>query len=182
MAKKPFGWIRDAEEPVVPSPPRQTRAEKGEEGRLAQEVAKELVAVRKAEWPHLGLNDDVLEALVAFHDIPAATGGIAKKRQLARLGSLLLDVDVEALRAAMGSGRKGQTERQDRADGLERLRARIVAGGKEEEESFVANHPDTDRQRLRQLAGAARKAAGTEQEKTANRKLLRLLQEAAGVI
>lgn len=180
MAKKPFGWVRDAEEPVIPSPPRVSRAEKSARSQAAVALAKSLVALPARELPHLGLPEDVLEGVLAYAEIPS-TGGVAKKRQLSRLGTLLLIEDIEAIEEAVGSGRKGQTQRQDQVDAMERLRQRIVAEGQKAEDAFVATYPSIDRQRLRQLAANARKAQGTPQEKRVNKKLLLLLREAAGL-
>ena len=57
----------------------------------------------------------------------------------------------------------------------------IVEGGKEAEAAFVAAHPGTDRQRLRQLAANVRRAKDDATAKRANRKLMELLLEASGL-
>lgn len=177
MAKKPFGWVRDAEEPVIPSPPRATRAEKSAGPRRAQQLAKVLVGMTPQDWEVLDLGDDVLEGLHTFQEIPRR-GAMAKKRQLGRLGTLLLAEDLDALEEALEGHDKGHSPRQDAAEALDRLRRDIVAGGKEAEAAFVEAHPGTDRQRLRQLAAGARKAEGTPGARKANRKLADLLRQA----
>jgi ribosome-associated protein len=177
VAKKPFGWVRDAEEPVVPSPPRATRADKQAAPRQAQKLARVLLELSPRDWEQLGLSDEVLEGLHAHRRIPAK-GAMALKRQLGRLGTLLLAEDLDALEEALDGHAKGHTPAQDAAASLDRLRQRIVDGGKDAEADFVAAHPSADRQRLRQLAGAARKAAGTPKAQRANKKLAALLREA----
>jgi ribosome-associated protein len=159
---------------------RPTRDEKSAGSRQAQELSKQLVAMRPAEWPFLGLDEMVVDALQDYIDIPSGRN-IALQRQLRRVQVLLLTEDLDAVEAAMGAAAKGHTERQDQVQALERERVRIVEGGKEAEAAFVAAHPDTDRQRLRQLAGNVRKATGETARKRANRKLMDLLLEAAGL-
>lgn len=154
--------------------------EKVAPSRQAQEVAKQLVAMRPAEWPFLGLDDVVLEALEAHDAIPRGTH-IARQRALRRLQTLLISQDLDAVVEAMGAAGKGHTERQEQVQALERERQRIVDGGKEAEAAFVDAHPGTDRQRLRQLAANVRKAKGETAAKRANRKLMDLLLEAAGL-
>ena len=76
---------------------------------------------------------------------------------------------------------RGHTERQEQAQAVERERLRIVEGGKEAEAAFVAAHPGTDRQRLRQLAANVRRAKDEATARRANRKLMELLLEASGL-
>ena len=174
MAKKPYDWIRDADEPVVPSAYRESRAEKKQAPRRAQRLAKALVASPQRDWPFLGLSELSLQALEAYAGIPRR-GAIAKKRQLQRIGTLLLDEDLDALEEAMGGLGGGHAGHVDAA---ERARLGIVQGGREAEEAFLQEHPGVDRQRLRQLASNARKAVGTPGDKKAQRKLRSLLGEA----
>jgi ribosome-associated protein len=181
MSRIPFGHDPDDDEPEAPERRyRATHEERVEGPRHAQELAKRLVSMRAAEWPFLGLEDVVLEALQAYASIPSGKG-IARKRQLRRLATLMITADLDAIEEAMGSPRKGNTERQDQLAALERERVRIVEGGKEAEEAFIEAHPSVDRQRLRQLAANARKATGEAAVKKANRKLAELLRQAAGV-
>jgi len=159
---------------------RPTHDEKTEDSRRAQVLSRALVAMRPVEWPFLGVDEIVVEALRIYAGIPKGRN-IALQRQLRRVQVLILTEDLDALEAAMGAAGKGHTERQDQALALERERVRIVEGGKEAEAAFVDAHPGTDRQRLRQLAGHARKAKGEAAAKRANRKLMDLLREAAGL-
>ena len=159
---------------------RLTRDEKAAPSRKAQELSKQLVAMRAAEWPHLGMDEIVVDALEDYAAIPSGRH-IARQRQLRRLQTLLIRQDLDALEEAMGAAAKGHTERQEQVQALERERLRIVEGGKEAEAVFVDAHPATDRQRLRQLASNVRRARGDAATKRANRKLMDLLLEAAGL-
>ena len=179
MAKKQFQWIRDAEEPVVESAPRESRAERLVYTKHASRLAKALVKLAPNEWPHLSLTEDLIEMLEVYTSLQSKAK-IAKKRALGRISTLLLEVDLDELEHSMGAGR-GRTERQDLIEELVRWRTRMIRDGRDAQEEFLSIYPQADRQRLRQLCSRCGKVEGSPAHGRALRNLLKLLKEAAEI-
>ncbi|MCA9570840.1 MAG: DUF615 domain-containing protein [Myxococcales bacterium] len=181
MAKKPFGWIRDAEEPVVPSPYRPTRYEAAEDVRRADALLEPLANARPAELDALDLPDALREALDALARIPARNHG-AHKRQTGRVRGLLRDLDLDALEAALGAAATASAARDEALALLARWRDRMVDEGDEAVNAFVDLHPSADRQHLRVLArNAGRHPPGSDAARKAGKALMAAVRAAAGV-
>jgi ribosome-associated protein len=172
MAKKQFGWVRDAEEPVIPSPPRPSRRDKRKPSQKAEEIREALEARTPKEWKRLPLGAVAVEALKEVAAIRRTNHGALRRARL-HLTGLLRAEDCDALTEALGLGRQGShgsvLEQQD--DALVRLRTRLVEGGDAVLAELIDTYPDADRQRIRQLCTRSR----SEDERAASRAKKRLL-------
>ena len=113
-----------------------------------ERLALQLATMPAAERARLPLEPHVQDALT---ELARLGRGPALKRQRLRVTTLLMDVDREALDAALD----GHGEAQEHLWALERWRTRILDEGDEAVAAFADRHPGADRQRLRQLARQA---------------------------
>jgi ribosome-associated protein len=92
------------------------------------------------------------------------------------IGQLLRADDHEEIRdrlSALFAGRRF-TVQLEKVN--ERWRDRLIEGGDESVESLIAEYPEADRQRLRQLTRTARGDADSSRTKKARRELLRTIR------
>lgn len=180
MGKKKFAWVRDDDEPVVPSPYRPTRRDRTEDAEAAGAMVQRLIATRPGDRGSLPLDGDIREALEVYERIPNKSHG-AKKRQLNRLGTLLRDRDLTDIDEALGGLNATVQAREDALAALVRWRERILEEADVAITAFLEEHPMGDRQRIRQLASSARRAPETDKGRRAGKQLMAVLREAAGV-
>ena len=183
MAKKPFDWVRDDEEPVRPLAQRRSRSQKTRKGNLAAELAEKLVLLPARQWPRLPLEPVTLAALQEFARIkPGARGAL--KRQLNLISTRLRDDDLEALGEVIDGIEAGRSPRQVQIEGLVRWRTRLLdaEGGKEALTAFIEAYPDANPQRIRQHMAHSAKLIGKPGQDKVNRDLLTALKAAAGLV
>lgn len=174
MAKKPFAWIRDAEEPWVPSPERVSRSEAAEVVEEADRLLEAVLALRPTERGELPLDAELVREIAAYERI-ATKNRVARKRQHGLLRKRFRERDLKELSEALA----GASTRDEQLAALVRWRERLVDEGDAALQAFVDAHPDADRQQLRSLA---RHAGGEGQRAVrAKKALMAALREAAGL-
>ena len=148
--KSHFQWTRDdqADEARVPAVRRDRTTERAF-NRSLDALALRMAAMTPGQRRQLPLDPDLLAAIDHLDDLGTKT---AHRRQLIRVQGLLRFADLEALEAALA----GATAEAARGHALERWRDRLIGGGEDDLQAFVAEHPDADRQQLRSLARTAR--------------------------
>src|SRR5688572_2127685 len=142
-------------------------------------LAKALVELSDPELARVPLSDELRELVV---DSRRITAQIARKRQMQFLAKHLRRAEDElpAIRAALAQDRD---ERRRDAAALHRVEAwreRLVREGDEALNALLAEHPDADRQRLRQLARRAHEDHLANRAPAASRELFRALRELLG--
>ena len=142
-------------------------------------LAKALVELSDAELARVPLSDELRELVV---DSRRITAQIARKRQMQFLAKHLRRAEDElpAIRAALAQDRD---ERRRDAAALHRVEAwrdRLVREGDDALNALLAEHPDADRQRLRQLARRASEEYHANRPPAAARELFRALRELLG--
>ena len=145
------GTDEDTEEYLGPS-----RGEQRREALAVLALAHEVVATPYARLQQLDLSEDVLAAAAEAQRI---TAQIAKKRAVGFLAKKLRKEDEEALvalRAALDHDKAGGRREAAALHRVEALRDQLVDGGDEALARLIAEHPQADRQHLRQLARNAR--------------------------
>lgn len=108
------------------------------------------------------------------------------RRQLQFIGKLMRSIEVEPIQAAYDEVINGQQQQTRAFQQLEQLRDELIAQGDKAAQSVLDQHPQADRQHLRQLIRAAQKEQQTKTDKQpkskgAGKKLFAYLRELAEV-
>jgi ribosome-associated protein len=161
----------DDEEDLGPS-----RSQRRREALAVFDLGRALVELSDAQLAHVPLSDELRDLVI---DSRRITANIARKRQLQFLAKHLRkhEDELPAIRAALEHDRDGQRRETAKLHRIEAWRDRLIAGGDEALEQFLAEHPDADRQRLRQLARRARDEQTRDKPPAASRELVRTLRD-----
>lgn len=108
------------------------------------------------------------------------------RRQLQFIGKVMRTIEVEPIQAAYDEIVHGQQQQTRAFHQLEQLRDDLINAGDQAVQSVLEQHPQADRQHLRQLVRAAQKEQKTKtdkkpQNKGAGKKLFAYLRELAEV-
>jgi ribosome-associated protein len=141
----------------------------------ARILADRIISVRHEWFIQVPLDDEreLHEAVVLARKLKR---GGAKARQLRFVGRLLRDVDQAPLIAALDQAEIGHTLEKDVLHDAERWRDRIIDGGHEGIDAFLAEYPTVDRQHLHQLARQAAKDTAQGKPPKARRAIFRLIR------
>jgi ribosome-associated protein len=157
-----------------------SRGEQRREALAVLEVAHRLVEQPVARLAQIGLADNVFEAAVAAQKIGSQ---IARKRAVGFLAKQLRKQDDDALAAIRAALEHDKSDSRREAAALHRVEAwreRLVTGGDEALGELLEEHPQADRQQLRQLIRNAREERLRNKPPHAQRELFRLLRDLAG--
>jgi len=124
------------------------------------------------------LSPRLLEALAEGRRIRSHN---ALRRHYRRLGKLLRQEQLAAIQQVIDEIDHRHQAGVGRFHALEQWRERLLEGGSEPFGQFLAEYPQADRQRLRQLIQAARRQREAQRPPAAYRKLFRYLRELAGI-
>jgi len=120
-----------------------------------QELAASLIRLPATQLERIDLPDGLREGLVTARRLQRA----ALRRQLRYLSHMIDEqTDAAALQAALDSELRPGREETARLHRLERWRERMLEQGDATVEEFLAEHPQADRQQLRNLVRAAQRA------------------------
>lgn len=154
---------------------REERPSRADRNRAASEVTRlglELSGLSQEDLDRLDLPERVREEIDVVQKLKPKVRG----RQNRLIGQLLRADDHEEIRerlSALFAGRRF-TVQLEKVN--ERWRDRLIEGGDESVESLIAEYPEADRQRLRQLTRTARGDADSSRTKKARRELLRTIR------
>lgn len=144
------------------------------ENAALEQLGEELIALPKERLDKLDLSPALLEAVKLAQAIERHHG--AFKRQRKFIAKLLRDMDAETIRAQLEQHTQ-QTARDTRQlHVIERWRDRLLAGGDHDLNALMAERPDADRQKLRQLIRDARKEQQAEAPPRSARLLFKFLR------
>lgn len=153
-----------------------SRGEQRREALAVLEIAHRLVEQPAARLAQIGMADNVLEAALAAQKISSQ---IARKRAVGFLAKQLRKQDDEALEAIRAAIEHDKADSRREAAALHRIEAwreRLVAEGDEALGELLEEHPQADRQQLRQLVRNAREERLRNKPPHAQRELFRLLR------
>lgn len=181
MGKGKFGWVA-GEEPEHTTPGR-GRSRQKREAKAVEALVDELLLLSDREVAALSLHEAVPVALKKLAELTTRTGvrsGLRRQRLL--VAGLLREEDTDEIRRLLPEGR-GSTPRERALQRVERWRTRLLDGDDEALDALLSEHPDGDRQRLRQLIRQARKDVAKPGERSgkAYRELFAALRELEGV-
>lgn len=137
-------------------------------------LGEQLSELPASLWEIFGLSDTLIAALEESKRIKQHG---AKKRHLHYIGKLMREEDKDAIQHQLdlldpSSEAYGRRQRQ-----MEMWRTRLLQDDQSLQE-FIEQHPDVDRQQLRNLVRSARKASGENQLSTpAAKKLFQFIKE-----
>ena len=129
-----------------------------------QALGETLIAMRPAERARFPLSDDMLRAIEETSRIRSHEG---RRRHMQYVGKLIRKEDLVAIQAVFDS--------IDHR--LEKWRERLIDEGDEAVDLFMTEHPDADRQTLRQLIRNAQREREQGKPPTSSRKLFKHLRE-----
>lgn len=171
--------MTDITEPPEHAQTPPSRSRQRREALAVLELAERLVALSPAELTALPIPDDIRTQIA---ETQAIISHIAHKRQLQFLAKHLRRADPELLvelREHLAHARQIGQKANAALHRLERWRQRLLAEGDAALADLLAEHPDADRQRLRQLLRNARHEVEHCKPPRAQRELLRALRELA---
>ncbi|MGS2723737.1 ribosome biogenesis factor YjgA [Porticoccus sp. GXU_MW_L64] len=141
-----------------------------------QQLGETLVELPEKQLEKITLPDNLDDAIQLARRLKHREG---RRRQLQFIGKLMRDIDVTEIRQQLE-----QFDQQSRAfrqqfHQLEQWRDRLVAEGDSALNEWMAEHPETDRQQIRQLIRQAQKEQSQNKAPTASRKLFKVLRESS---
>lgn len=183
--------IADADDRELTSRTDRRREQLARETEL-KALAVKLVGLKPQKLPHLGLEEEVVNAILTAQAIKSPN---AKNRQVSVVRQHLRELDADAvddLVVLLEARDRGVAPRQPTPSSVESASVagtwteRLVVEGDVALDELLQRYPDLDRQVLRQriraVAKAARSAGAPELERTRDRLRLDLLRFLEGVL
>jgi len=140
-------------------------------------LGKSIADLSKEQFESIQLSDSFRQAILEARRL--SKGG-AIKRQFKYVGKLLREMPEEEVDAlSYGLDRQLNKDRaaSARLHGLEQWRDRLVTEGDVALSDFLVEHPDADRQHLRQLQRKAKQELEREKPPAAARKIFQYIKE-----
>lgn len=154
-----------------------SKSQRKRDSHRLQDLGEELVKLAPAQLSKIPLPDALREAIELAQRISKRGG---HKRQLQFIGKLMRDIDATPVQEALDVLLNRDAQAAARLHLIERWRDRLIEEGDEALGELLAQHPDADRQHLRQLVrGAAQERLKNKPPRSA-RELFRYLRELIG--
>ncbi|MDN3522400.1 ribosome biogenesis factor YjgA [Halomonas ramblicola] len=161
-----------------PDDERPSKSQLKREMHALQALGERLIAMSPAERARFPLSDDLLAAVEESGRLRAHE---ARRRHMQYVGKLMRREDLAAILAVLDELEQEQLRRDHAFHRLEAWRDRLLEEGDGALEAFIADHPDVDRQALRQLIRNARRERERGKPPASARKLFRLIRDTAGL-
>ncbi|QSA96728.1 ribosome biogenesis factor YjgA [Methylococcus sp. EFPC2] len=156
-------------------PRRPSKSSQKRDSEALQSVGEALIALPRERLTEFDLPPDLLEAVTVAQTLSTHRG--AYKRQRKYIGKLLRDIDATPISEKLASLNQQSAEAIHAQHLIERWRDRLLAGDDHDINALMAEHPDADRQKLRQLVRDGRKERQEAAAPRAARLLFRYLRE-----
>lgn len=142
-------------------------------------LAKELAALPEGMLDQVPLNESLRHQVDEARRI---TQPIAHKRQVQYLAKHLRkhEDDIPAIRLAVDAPKQEKRRATAQLHHAESWRDRLISEGDEAITALLAEHPQADRQQLRQLVRQALSEAKADKPPAASRQIFRLIRELLG--
>lgn len=168
--------MTDLTKPPDPAQTTPSRSQQRREALAVLKLAERLAALTAAEMAELPIPDDIRAQIV---ETQAIISHIAHKRQLQFLAKRLRRAEpalLATLRDHLDHARQVGRRANAAQQRLERWRERLLADGDAALADLLAEHPNADRQHLRQLLRNARNEVEHGKPPRAQRELMRALR------
>jgi len=154
-----------------------SKSQRKREMHALQELGEELVKLPKDQFEKIDLPDDLHDAVLEARSIKQHG---AHKRQLQYIGKLMRSIDAEPIQEQLDTLKSQSTHSAQALHKIENWRDQLLAEGDQALEKLVEQHPQTDRQYIRQLLRNAHKEIKANKPPKSTRMLFRYLREILG--
>lgn len=144
------------------------------ESQALTDLGKELVELPQNKLDKIPLEDNVLDAVNLARRIKERGG---KKRQIQYIGKLLRKADTDPILAAMEQLKTEHLQENAKLHRLEQWRDRLIEEGDKALGELLSEHPDADRQHLRQLLRNAQQEKKKNKPPKSARELFKYLRD-----
>ncbi len=145
------------------------------ESAALEALGEELIALPKDRLNGLDLSDELLAAVKLAQSIASHHG--ASKRQRKFITKLLREMDVSPILEQLERHSNLSARAVHQLHLVERWRDRLLKGGDQELNTLMAEYPDAERQKLRQLIRDAHKEHENEASPRSARLLFKYLRD-----
>lgn len=138
-----------------------------------QKLGQELVALTPNALAKIPLDESLLAAIKDARHFKNE----AHRRQLQYIGKVMRSVDIEPIQAALDKLRNKHSQMTVALHKLELKRDQLIEQGDSMLNEIMSEHPEADRQRLRQLTRQANKEKSQNKPPKASREIFQYLKE-----
>lgn len=138
-----------------------------------QDLGKAIVELPPKDLAKIPLPDELAAAVAHARSINSRG---ALRRQMQFIGRLMRGVDPEPIQQALDAIRLTGQQSTARFHAVEQWRDRLLGEGQPALDEFIGQHPQADRQQLRQLMLNAQREAKQDKPPKSARSLFRLLR------
>lgn len=139
-----------------------------------QELGEELVKLPKEQFEKIVLSEELHDAVLQARNI---TQHGAHKRQLQYIGKLMRNIDPEPVKEQLNLIKGHSARATQTLHNIEQWRDQLLTDGDHAVEKLLEQHPQTDRQYLRQLLRNAHKEIKANKPPKSKRLLFQYLRE-----
>lgn len=139
-----------------------------------QELGKQLVELPKDQFEKIILEENLRDAVIEARHIHQHG---ARKRQLQYIGKIMRGVDAEPIKEQLDTIQGHSTQATQNLHNIERWRERLLEEGDHALKDLIQQHPETDRQYVRQLTRNAKKEMKENKPPKSARLLFRYLRD-----
>lgn len=140
-----------------------------------QELGRKIIALSKTQRAKLPLDEDMFDALILADKIKNKHE--AYKRHMQYIGKILREADLEGIKAGMDVFANKHQQESLWFHHLEEFRDQLIAGSNDDAEALLAECPDMERQKLKQLIRQAAKEVKAEKPAKSYRDLFQYIKE-----
>lgn len=151
-----------------------SKSQRKREMHALQKLGEALVSLSKEQFEKITLPDELHDAIVEARRINQRG---AHKRQLQYIGRLMRNVDPEPIQVQLDTIQGHSRQAAQNLHQIERWRDRLMKEGDPTLEELVTQHPEVDRQYLRQLIRNANKEVHDNKPPKSARALFRYLRD-----
>jgi len=139
-----------------------------------QKFGQQLIDMPDSRRAQIPLSDELRDAIALYQRL---TQREARRRQLQFIGKQMRREDSDAISAALDRFEQQDQQFRQRFHRLEALRDQLIRDGDPALSELLEEHPQLDRQAVRQMIRQARQEAERGKPPAASRKLFRYLRE-----
>lgn len=139
-----------------------------------QALGQQLVELPKEQFEKITLEESLRDAVIDARHIRQHG---ARKRQLQYIGKIMRSIDAEPIQEQLNTLQGLSSQATQALHNIERWRDRLLKEGDNALEDLVKQHPQVDRQYLRQLLRNAQKETLTNKTPKSARMLFHYLRE-----
>ena len=138
-----------------------------------QKLGEELVALTPNGLAKIPLDEDLLSSIKDAQRFKNE----ARRRQLQYIGKVMRSIDIEPIQAALDKLNNKHSQQTVALKKLEQKRDRLIENGDSMINAIMVDHPEADRQHLRQLVRQANKEKAQSKPAKAYREIFQYLKE-----